>query len=180
MQYDWFQHLLTPYYLIASLMIVVAVCGLCTCIIKLLQPERTDFVYIFTCYFSCVIIQGLVIPVDLYLNTSIDVEIFNLYSESLFANVEFIVFCLLFQKILISSKYVHLVKMLAISYPICYLLYYYWGPSSAANHYSLSVIGAFILLGVCLVYFYELFLHPPTKILTREPSFWTATGILIY
>src|SRR5688572_20332352 len=180
MNNNWFDEFLTQYYLIALIMLIVALGGLALCISQTLTHKGSTLRTMFMIYFAIILIQGLTTVIYTYLSYPYYSEKINLYSEYIFAVLEFVVFSTILHHILSSKRAKNAVILTTIGFLLSCIFIFPPNPGFSANSYRSSILSAFILIGHCLVYFYELFLNEPTKKLTREPSFWTATGILLY
>jgi len=176
----WYKDLLSVYYLIGLIMLVIALLGLVISLHQIFTQKRTTIRVTFVWYFIAILVQGVIPIVYVYLGYKKYFHAINMATEYFFSIIEFVAFGILFKNILTSQKAIRLVRGLLIIFPVVCL---FWLPASgkfSSSSFQVSIVSSFIMLGVSLRYFYELFLYPPTKKLTYEPSFWIATGILLY
>lgn len=177
---NWYDVFQNQYYLIALLMLFVASIGLTTCVLQVIKQKASAIRIIFMIYFSSILIQGIAAVVYAYMIYPNFSENFNWYSEYTFAVIEFLILSLLLHHILTSQKSKNAVRFTTVGFLTSCIFFFPPKVAFSSNSYSVSIVSAFVIIGYCLVYFYELFLFEPTKRLTREASFWTVTGILLY
>jgi hypothetical protein len=177
---NWFDVFRNPYYLVALIMLLVALSGFTICIWQVIKHKTSKTRIIFMIYFATILIQGITAVVYAYIIYPNFSQKFNLYSEYTFAIVEFLVLSILLHHILSSKRSKNAVRGTTIGFLLSCIFFFPPDVAFTSNSYSVSIISAFLIIGHCLVYFYELFLYEPTKKLTKEPAFWTATGILLY
>jgi membrane protein YdbS with pleckstrin-like domain len=177
---NWFDEFLNQYYLIALVMLLVALSGLAICISQTVSQKASTLRIMFMIYFAIILMQGLTTVIYTYLTYPDYSETVNLYSEYIFAVLEFVVFSIILHHILCSKKAKYAVRFTTIGFLLSCIFIFPPDLGFSANSYRAAIVSAFLLIGHCLVYFYELFLYEPTKKLTNEPAFWTATGILLY
>jgi hypothetical protein len=161
-------------------MLLIALGGLAICIFQVIKYKSSPTRKIFIIYFSTIIIQGITTVIYAYIIYPHFSEKFNLYSEYTFAVIEFLVLSMLLHHILSSKQSKIAVRATTAAFLMSCILFFPPDVAFLSHSYSVSIVSAFVIIGHCLVYFYELFLHEPTKKLTNEPSFWIATGILLY
>jgi hypothetical protein len=131
-------------------------------------------------YFCTILCQGIIWPILSWQDLDVNWDNFYVLTQSFFTIVEFLTFSIIFYNILVSKKMKTILQYLGLIFPLLCLAYFMSSKSLGGQPYHASVVASFLMIAAALFYFYELFLYPPTKRLTKEPAFWIATGILTY
>jgi len=165
---------------VAVFMLIVATIGLIICIREIVRRKPSIINVTIAGYFIAVVLQGMTPVLYAYLGYPTYFTRINIASEYFFGIIEFVAFGMLFVNILTSARSKLFIKLTLVLFPLISIVLFATITGISARAYEVSLIAAFLMIGVCLIYFYELFLFPPVKKLTEEPAFWIATGILLY
>jgi hypothetical protein len=172
--------LFTFYYFFALIMSLIALISLLVCIYQILQGYTSRINVSFSIYFVAVLLQALIIFWGIYFPFPKGLEAADSISANFFTVLEFLIFNLVFYRFIYSAILRNVIVLASIFFPVGCIYYWITNNTISSFPYHLSVVEAFYFVGICLTYFYELFQTAPTKELTKEPSFWIATGVLVY
>lgn len=141
-------------------------------IIAFFQPSTEFYLKIFPIY---LIVTMLVELFTYYLGThgKRTIIIYNLFSV-----FEFMFYFFVLMRIITNKKVKRVIKFIIIFYPILALLNYFFLQKSTSFHTMSYTLGCLLIIGLCIIYFVDIFQNPQATSLLKLPAFWVCTAIM--
>jgi hypothetical protein len=149
----------------------LAICLLASLVVFFQAPPEMYF-RVFPFYFAVAItVQFL----EEYLARH---QIHNVLLINLFSVSEYVFYFFVLREIITSARMKELIRWLIFIFPVFAIGYIFLFLKPDTFHSITYSIGCILISGLCIFYFYELFQHPTSTTLLKEPSFWICTSVL--
>jgi hypothetical protein len=104
----------------------------------------------------------------------------NLWMFNLFTCLEFLFYSYFYSRILINPKWVRVIRICMVVYPILFLVNIFWIEGFLKFHTITYRIGSVMVVTWCYLYFRQLMRAPGYQSIFRDPVFWISTGLLFF
>jgi hypothetical protein len=104
----------------------------------------------------------------------------NLWMFNFFTCLEFLFYSYFYSKVLENPKWVRIIRVCMVIYPVLFLANIFWIEGFLRFHTITYRIGSVMIVTWCYLYFRQLMGSPGYISVFRNPVFWISTGLLFF